>query len=60
MFSIKRGTFDTPTDHGHIAAVFTWFLTVASVLWVFVRVGTKLALSRKLATDDYLIFVALV
>ena len=60
MFSIKRGTFDTPTNHGPIAAVLTWFLTVASVLWVFVRAGTKLALSRKLATDDYLIFVALV
>ena len=60
MFSIKRGTFDTPANHGPVAAVLTWFLTVASVLWVFVRIGTKLALARKLVADDYLIFVALV
>ncbi|KAK0510420.1 hypothetical protein JMJ35_006852 [Cladonia borealis] len=59
MFSIKRGSFDRPTDHGPIVAVVTWFMTVASVLWVLVRVGTKLAVSRKLANDDYLIFTAL-
>ena len=60
MPSIKRGSFDRPTDHGSVTAVMTWFLTVASVLWVLVRVGTKLAISRKLANDDYLIFIALV
>lgn len=60
MFSNKRGTFDKPTNHGPVVAVVTWFLTVASVLWVIIRVGTKLALSRKLATDDYLIIIALV
>ena len=60
MLPIKRGTFDRPTNHGPVVAVMTWFLTVASVLWVVVRVGTKLALSRKLAPDDYLIFTALV
>ena len=60
MFSNKRGTFDKPTNHGPVVAVVTWFLTVASVLWVIIRVGTKLALSRKLANDDYLIIIALV
>lgn len=60
MFLIKRGSFDTHTNHGPVVAVITWFLTVASILWVYVRVGTKLAISRKVADEDYLIFTALV
>ena len=38
----------------------TWFLTVASAFWVIARVGTKLAMSRKVDNEDYLIFIAFV
>lgn len=60
MFLAKRGSVDSPTNHGPVVAILTWFLTVASVLWVFTRVVTKLAISRKVVNEDYLIFIALV
>ena len=56
----KRSSFDSPTNHGPVVAVMTWFLAVASVLWVLTRVGTKLAIKRKMVLGDYLIFLALV
>ena len=60
MSFTKRKSFDSPTNHGPVVAVVTWFMAVASVLWVLSRVGTKLAISRKIALEDYLIFIALV
>ena len=60
MFFTKREPLDSPVNHGPTVAVVTWFLTVASVLCVLTRVGTKLATSRKVALEDYMIFIALV
>ncbi len=51
---------DTPANHGPIVSVLTWFLLAATILAVIARVLTKRAISRRLATDDYLIFAALV
>ncbi len=49
-----------PYNASAVVSIVTWFLTVASILAITARISTKVALSRKPAPDDYLIFVALV
>ncbi|KAL8695664.1 MAG: hypothetical protein Q9224_003251 [Gallowayella concinna] len=50
---------DTPLNHGPVVGVMTWFLLAATVCAVIARVLTKLAISRRFSTDDFLIFAAL-
>ena len=51
---------DSPSNHGPIVGVMTWFLLAATVCAVIARVATKLAISRRFTSDDLLIFAALV
>ncbi|KAI4169554.1 MAG: hypothetical protein LQ343_005634 [Gyalolechia ehrenbergii] len=53
------GPIDTPSNHGPIVSVITWFLMAATILAVVARVLTKFAISRRLTSDDYMIFAAL-
>lgn len=60
MILVRTRPIDTSNNHGPVVNVITWFLLVASVLCVITRFVTKLAISRRLASDDVLILVALV
>ncbi|KAL8770841.1 MAG: hypothetical protein Q9209_003492 [Squamulea sp. 1 TL-2023] len=59
MSSPRPQPVDTPLNHGPIVGVMTWFLLAATVCAVIARVATKLAISRRFTSDDFLIFVAL-
>ncbi|KAI4282999.1 MAG: hypothetical protein L6R35_005268 [Caloplaca aegaea] len=50
---------DSPSNHGPIVSIVTWFLLAATVLAVVARVTTKIAISKRLTSDDFLIFLAL-
>ncbi|KAL8968192.1 MAG: hypothetical protein Q9197_005013 [Variospora fuerteventurae] len=50
---------DSPSNHGPIVSILTWFLLAATVLAVVARVTTKMAISKRLTNDDFLIFLAL-
>lgn len=60
MSSQRLQPVDTPSNHGPIVSVVTWFLLAATVLAVLARVVTKLFVSKRLTSDDLLIFIALV
>ncbi|KAL9023803.1 MAG: hypothetical protein Q9196_006963 [Gyalolechia fulgens] len=60
MSSPTSRPIDTPSNHGPVVSVVTWFLMAATALAVIARVSTKAAISRRLTSDDYIIFVALV
>lgn len=60
MSNPNHGPIDTPSDHGPIVSVVTWFLMAATILAVVARILTKFAISRRLTSDDYMIFAALV
>ncbi|KAL8932201.1 MAG: hypothetical protein Q9211_006463 [Gyalolechia sp. 1 TL-2023] len=59
MSSPTSRPIDTPSNHGPVVSVVTWFLMAATALAVIARVSTKAAISRRLTSDDYIIFVAL-
>ncbi|KAL8802940.1 MAG: hypothetical protein Q9182_003490 [Xanthomendoza sp. 2 TL-2023] len=59
MSSPDAQPIDTPSNHGPIVGVMTWFLLAATVCAVIARVLTKLAISRRFSSDDFLIFAAL-
>lgn len=48
------------SQHGSTISVVTWFLLVATALAVITRLATKLAISHRLNTDDFVVFSALV
>lgn len=48
------------SEHGSTINVVTWFLLVAATLAVITRLATKLAISHRLNTDDFVVFSALV
>lgn len=48
------------SEHGSTISVVTWFLLVATALAVITRLATKLAISHRLNTDDFVVFSALV
>ncbi|KAL9599547.1 MAG: hypothetical protein Q9219_003791 [cf. Caloplaca sp. 3 TL-2023] len=50
---------NTPSNHGPVVSVLTWFLLAATILAVIARVLTKFAISRRLTSDDFLVFAAL-
>ncbi|KAL9000337.1 MAG: hypothetical protein Q9169_001054 [Polycauliona sp. 2 TL-2023] len=60
MSSPEPQQIDTPSNHGPIVGVMTWFFLAATVCAVIARIATKLAISRRLTNDDFLIFAALV
>lgn len=60
MSSANAQPVDTPSNHGPIVGVVTWFLLAATVCAVIARILTKLAISRRFTCDDFLIFAALV
>ena len=60
MSSPQSQLVDTPSNHGPIVGVMTWFLLAATVCAVIARVVTKLAISRRFTSDDFLIIAALV
>ncbi|KAI4272577.1 MAG: hypothetical protein LQ337_005209 [Flavoplaca oasis] len=49
----------TTSNRGPIVGVMTWFVLAATVCAVIARVATKLAISRRCTSDDFLIFAAL-
>ncbi|KAL8783596.1 MAG: hypothetical protein Q9213_004525 [Squamulea squamosa] len=59
MSSPQPQRVDTPSNHGPIVGVMTWFLLATTICAVIARVATKLAISRRFTSDDFLIFVAL-
>ncbi|KAL9010554.1 MAG: hypothetical protein Q9173_004521 [Seirophora scorigena] len=59
MSSRRPQPVDSPSNHGPIVSVVTWFLLAATVLAVLARFVTKLFVSKRLTSDDLLIFVAL-
>lgn len=59
MSTPNHPPIDTPSNHGPVVGVLTWFLLAATILAVVARVLTKFAISRRLTSDDYLIFAAL-
>ncbi|KAL8959111.1 MAG: hypothetical protein Q9193_003968 [Seirophora villosa] len=59
MSSQRPQPVDTPSNHGPIVSVVTWFLLAATVLAVLARFVTKLFVSKRLTSDDLLIFIAL-
>ncbi|KAL8857575.1 MAG: hypothetical protein Q9178_005903 [Gyalolechia marmorata] len=59
MSSPQPQAVDTPSNHGPIVGVMTWFLLAATVCAVIARVVTKLAISRRFTSDDFLIIAAL-
>ncbi|KAL8726982.1 MAG: hypothetical protein Q9166_006345 [cf. Caloplaca sp. 2 TL-2023] len=59
MSSPDSQPVNTPSNHGPIVGVMTWFLLAATVCAVIARILTKLAISRRFTSDDCLIFAAL-
>ncbi|KAI4267971.1 MAG: hypothetical protein L6R38_008012 [Xanthoria sp. 2 TBL-2021] len=59
MSSPASQQVDSPSNHGPIVGVMTWFLLAATVCAVIARVATKLAISKRFTSDDFLIFAAL-
>lgn len=49
---------DTENDKSRLFQILIWFLFVSELLGVCARLGTKFAMSRRLAWDDYLIMIA--
>ena len=47
-------------SYGSLVSIITWFLIITSFLSVFARIGTRLAVVKKLYADDITILVALV
>ena len=50
----------TPDDHGPLVAIATWFLMVAMIMAVFIRVAIRFVITRAPGTEDATIFVAMV
>ncbi|KAL8668431.1 MAG: hypothetical protein Q9168_006937 [Polycauliona sp. 1 TL-2023] len=59
MSSSRPQQLNTPSNHGPVVGVMTWFLLAATVCAVIARIATKLAISRRFTSDDFLIFAAL-
>ncbi|MCJ1373577.1 hypothetical protein MMC20_004805 [Loxospora ochrophaea] len=49
----------TPDDHGPLVAIATWFLMVAMIMAVFIRVAIRFVITRAPGTEDATIFVAM-
>lgn len=50
----------TADDHGPILAIVTWFMMVVLIVAVLMRLAIRIAKTRSLASDDWVIAVAMV
>ena len=60
MAVIARQNPVTPDDHGPMVAIATWFLMVAMILAVLIRVAIRFIITHAPGTEDATISVALV
>ena len=55
-----RNATVTPDDHGPLVAIATWFLMVAMILSVLIRVAVRFIITRHSGREDALTVVAMV